>query len=84
MDDDPWFDAYDRTRQRIDGMLRERDVVVAAPVPACPDWSVRDVAAHLMGLARDVVDENTDSYATREWTSAQIARYEGVPVLVVG
>jgi uncharacterized protein (TIGR03083 family) len=80
MDDDPWFDAYDRTRQRIDGLLREPDVVGEAPVPACPDWSVRDTAAHLIGLARDVVDENTDSYASREWTGAQIARYEGVPV----
>jgi uncharacterized protein (TIGR03083 family) len=83
MDDDPWFDAYDRTRRRIDALLREPDVDLEAPVPACPDWSPRDITAHLVGLVRDVVHENTDSYASREWTEAQIARYEDVPILTL-
>jgi uncharacterized protein (TIGR03083 family) len=80
MGDDPWFDAYDQTRQRIEALLREPGVDVDAAVVACPGWSVGDVAAHLVGLVHDVIDENTDSYASREWTTAQIARFDGVPV----
>jgi uncharacterized protein (TIGR03083 family) len=80
MGDDPWFDAYDQTRQRIEALLREPGVDVEAAVLACPGWSLRDVAAHLVGLVHDVIDENTDSYASPDWTAAQIARFDGVPM----
>ena len=35
-----------------DLVLRAGDQV-DAPVPACPDWRVRDVVAHMAELARD-------------------------------
>jgi uncharacterized protein (TIGR03083 family) len=80
MGDDPWFEEYDQARLRIEALLREPGVDVEAAVLACPGWSVHDVVAHLVGLVHDVVDENTDSYASPEWTAAQIARFGGVPV----
>lgn len=46
-------------------------------VPACPDWSVRDLIAHLSGLGSDVVAGNVDGYATDQWTAAQVTQRSG-------
>ncbi|MGK2928206.1 MAG: maleylpyruvate isomerase family mycothiol-dependent enzyme [Acidimicrobiales bacterium] len=46
-------------------------------VPACPEWSVHDVIAHLTGLASDVVSANVTGYAGPEWTDAQVATRAG-------
>jgi uncharacterized protein (TIGR03083 family) len=45
----------------------------AAPVPACPEWKVKDVFAHLVGLTADVLSGNLDGVATVPWTSKQVA-----------
>lgn len=42
-------------------------------VPGCPGWAVRDLVAHLTGLATDVVTGNLDGVATPPWTSRQVA-----------
>lgn len=46
-------------------------------VPACPEWSVHDVIAHLTGLAADVVSAHVTGYAGPEWTDAQVAARAG-------
>ena len=45
----------------------------ATRVPACPDWTVRDLFSHMVGLGADVVagDEPDDHNAV--WTENQIA-----------
>ncbi len=42
-------------------------------VPACPDWTVRDLLSHMVGLGADVVagDEPDDHNAA--WTANQVA-----------
>ena len=72
MGDDPWFDAYDGTRVRVDELVRDAGVAVDTALPACPGWTVRDAVAHMVGLVHDIVDENTQAYASAPWTSAQI------------
>ena len=49
-------------------------------VPACPDWTVRDVVAHLAGLCEDWVEGRLADYGSEAWTSAQIARFAGLSV----
>jgi uncharacterized protein (TIGR03083 family) len=42
----------------------------SAPVPACPDWSVHDVIAHVTGVCADVLAGNLDG-ATRAQVEAR-------------
>jgi uncharacterized protein (TIGR03083 family) len=61
--------AYHDARHRI------ADLVTGAPdpvVPACPKWQVRDLVAHLTGLAGDWVAGNLGGYAGGAWTGAQV------------
>ena len=63
--------AYHDARRRITDLLpADPD----HPVPATPDWTVRNVVAHLCGLADDWVAGNLDGYATAPWTDAQVAQ----------
>lgn len=50
------------------------------PVPACPEWTVRQLLAHMVGLNADVLtgDEPDDHNAT--WTQAQVDRRAGATV----
>jgi uncharacterized protein (TIGR03083 family) len=48
--------AYEQTHEHLTALVRGLDdIALATPVPATPDWSVRDVIAHLAGVARDTV-----------------------------
>ncbi|GAA1466789.1 maleylpyruvate isomerase family mycothiol-dependent enzyme [Nocardiopsis exhalans] len=46
-------------------------------VPACPDWTVQQVYAHLAGLAADVVNGDVTPPATDEVTDRQVAARAG-------
>ena len=45
---------------------------VAQHVPACPDWTARDLLAHMVGLGADVVDDNEPDDHDEAWTQAQV------------
>jgi uncharacterized protein (TIGR03083 family) len=45
---------------------------LATPVPACPEWSVRDAVAHLTGVCTDIISGNIDGASSRAWTGAQV------------
>lgn len=74
----PLAEVYVAAQARAADVLRGADP--AAPVPATPGWTVRDLAAHLVGVAEDVVAGNVDAYAQDGWTAAQVARRAGTPV----
>lgn len=48
---------------------------LAANVPACPRWSVRDVLAHLTAVAEDAIDGGLTRPPSDEQTAAQVARF---------
>jgi uncharacterized protein (TIGR03083 family) len=65
--------AYAEGRERIVSLLRDHGLDRAdAPVPACPEWTVKDVAAHLSGICADVLAGNVAGVATDPWTAAQV------------
>ena len=65
--------AYERGRARIVDLVADLDPAAAATkVPACPNWSVHDVVAHLTGICADVLAGNLAGIATDEWTQAQV------------
>ena len=66
-------EAYRATRDRITSLLRGVDPAVAdRRVPACPRWTVREVAAHLAGVCDDMLEGRLDGVATDGWTAAQV------------
>jgi len=69
--------AYTDMRERLSAVLAEVDDDTAAstPVPACPGWSVTDLAAHVYGVARDVSDGNVAGAGSDAWTASQVARF---------
>lgn len=47
------------------------------PVPACPDWVVRQLVSHLIGVPEDIITGNMEGVTTPAWTGAQVARHAG-------
>jgi uncharacterized protein (TIGR03083 family) len=76
--DDVNTDGYAAVYARVAAIVLKGDP--DAPVPACPEWRVRDVLAHLVGLCEDWVDHRLDGYASKKWTDAQVARFSGETV----
>jgi len=71
-------EIYEDTRVRLTAFVRQLgDDDLARPVPACPGWSVRDIVAHLAGLAADLPAGRTEGMATPEWTARQLEERVG-------
>lgn len=65
--------AYREFRLRLTELGRSLDPAVAdAKTPTCPEWSVKDVVAHMTGIAADILDGNIAEAATEPWADAQV------------
>ncbi|MBB6629088.1 maleylpyruvate isomerase family mycothiol-dependent enzyme [Nocardioides sp. KIGAM211] len=64
-----WQAAHDRVTDLVAVL---GDAQLATRVPACPDWTVRDLLSHVVGLGSDVLagDEPDDHHEA--WTRAQV------------
>lgn len=72
---------YRDTRERVSGfVVRLDDSELAAPVPACPGWSVTDVMYHLLSVVEDVMAGRLAKPPSDAETAAQVARHRGTPV----
>jgi uncharacterized protein (TIGR03083 family) len=69
-----WSRAQERVIAMVTGLSPEAAEV---RVPACSDWTVRDLLSHMVGLCADVVagDEPDDHNAA--WTARQVTRRRG-------
>jgi uncharacterized protein (TIGR03083 family) len=67
---DEWAQAQARVIALVAPLTAEQ---AGRRVPACPDWTVRDLFSHMVGLGADVVagDEPDDHNAA--WTEKQVA-----------
>lgn len=66
--------AYRDTRARTIDLVRGLDDATAeAIVPATPDWRIKDVVAHLVGVNADVLAGNVEGAGTDPWTEVQVA-----------
>jgi uncharacterized protein (TIGR03083 family) len=50
---------------------------VELKVPQSPDWSIRDVVAHVVGIIDDILSNNLADIGTGSWTDAQVAGRAG-------
>lgn len=67
-------EEWSRAQQRVIDLVTDLSPEQAGRrVPACPDWTVHDLLAHMVGLGVDVVagDEPDDHNET--WTGRQVA-----------
>lgn len=75
------IEEWTRAQARVVGMVEAASAEeTARPVPACPDWSVRDLLAHVVGVAADVLADREDPEHSPRWTQAQIDRRAGTDV----
>jgi uncharacterized protein (TIGR03083 family) len=64
---------YTEGRERLSEIVRQlAPADLARTVPACPDWTVHDVIAHLAGACADVLAGNIAGVTTAEWADAQV------------
>jgi hypothetical protein len=70
--------AYRGVRERVTDLVRAAaPEALDAIAPATPQWRARDVFAHVVGVATDVVNGNVADAAADHWTAAQVeARYD--------
>jgi uncharacterized protein (TIGR03083 family) len=74
-------ESYARLRIRVTDLVSGVDAAALdAPAPATPEWRVRDVLAHMVGVADDIVNGRRDGIASDEWTAAQVERRRDLPV----
>lgn len=67
-------DAYAGAQERMTALLREAaPEQLALRVPACPDWQVRELLAHLVGVAVDVAAGRVEGAGSDPWTAAQVS-----------
>ncbi len=75
---------YAASRDRV--LAAARDFTPAdldRVVPACPDWTVHDLLAHLTGVATDYVQGNVDGAPFPPWTARQVASRRELPASAV-
>ncbi len=70
--------AYAQVQERMTALLREASAEqLARQVPACPDWTVKDLAAHVVGVAADVAAGRLEGAGSDPWTAAQVQARRG-------
>lgn len=69
---------YGLARQRLSALVTGVEDPARVPVPACPNWSVHDVIAHLVAVVEDVLAGRLTGPPSEEDTATQVARREGV------
>jgi uncharacterized protein (TIGR03083 family) len=66
--------AYDDARRRVRSLVQDLDdAALATAVPACPGWTVRDLVAHLAGVAEDAVRGEFFPGALEAWRDPALA-----------
>jgi uncharacterized protein (TIGR03083 family) len=68
-----YVQTYREGRERVLALAEGIDDATAATVVrACPQWTVRDVYAHIAGVPADVLAGRLEGVATDEWTGRQV------------
>ncbi len=69
-----WRAAVDRTCDLVLAVAVETPAALERPVPACPDWTSRDLFSHMVGLGADVLAGDEPDDHDPGWTGRQVAR----------
>jgi uncharacterized protein (TIGR03083 family) len=66
-------EAYRGVRIRVSEIVAAADpAALDRWAPATPEWRVRDILSHMVGVGADVIAGRLDGVATEPWTAAQV------------
>ena len=69
-------DAYAALRVRVTELMQSLSLEQSkAVVPHCPQWTVKDCLAHMVGVPEDVINGQMDGVETDAWTDRQVQRH---------
>ena len=69
-------EAYKELRARVTEMMQSLTLEQAqTTVPHCPQWTVKDCLAHMIGVPEDVINGQMDGVASEAWTNRQVQRH---------
>ena len=69
-------DAYSELRTRVADLMRSiTNEQALSVVPHCPQWTVKDCLAHMIGVPEDVINGQMDGVASEAWTNRQVQRH---------
>jgi len=69
-------EAYTELRARVTEMMQSLTLEQAqTTVPHCPQWTVKDCFAHMVGIPEDVISGQMEGVASEAWTGRQIQRH---------
>ncbi|MFN2593671.1 MAG: maleylpyruvate isomerase family mycothiol-dependent enzyme, partial [Actinomycetota bacterium] len=71
---------YRGTRARIGELVLADEAKSKTIVPATPEWTIKDVIAHLTGVCEDILSGNIADAPSDPWTAAQVERVRDVPL----
>lgn len=76
-----YLGTYSAARERFaDIVLQADEGQLAGIVPACPEWTVKELLAHVVGVASDSAAGEIKGIGDNDWTSRQVAERRGKPV----
>ncbi len=76
-----YHQLYVESERRLEELVRPLDAAALdALTPACPEWSVRDILAHLAGAAASFGTPSFSGVGTDDWTEEQVRSRQGRPV----
>ncbi|HUF33346.1 MAG TPA: maleylpyruvate isomerase family mycothiol-dependent enzyme [Acidimicrobiales bacterium] len=76
--------AYEGCRRRMTELVEGLDDDGAAQrVPACPDWTVHDLLAHVTGVVDDALAGRLEGAGSDKWTAVQVEARRGRPLAEV-
>ena len=64
-----WLDTQERVATLARALPDDR---AAATVPACPDWTVKDLVAHMTGVDTDAWNGEVDDDFSDRWTDTHV------------
>ena len=74
--------SYVALRARVIDLLRSTPESSGnIVVPCTPEWTVRQLTAHLVGVPEDVLAGRMEGVTTEAWTQAQVERYGHLALL---
>ena len=75
--------AYAGVRRRVNELVGDLSDHAGEAVPACPEWRVHDLVAHLAGVTSDVLGGRLEGAGTDPWTAVQVVDRRDRPLAEV-
>jgi uncharacterized protein (TIGR03083 family) len=74
-------DGYHNTRQRVTELVASLDdAALATRVPACPDWTVHQLVAHMAGIPEALTSGSFPAGDLQAWLDGLVEERQDVPV----